>query len=369
MKTDFKLSSKIHLFIIITTLLVAIGIAVGVVCQFVSDGYFNYGGDWSSYDSVTVSYKYVDFSGDGEPLDRVRTICEDAFDTAGLSGYTATYGKTNEGGEIVYRFSASSDDAKLETAKTAIESAIKTAMGSDADVSLSSVSVHGDDTLLGGGYSLTMAAIAIASVAAVQFVYFIIRYRLTMAFAALLANVHNLAIYVSLLTICRIPVGTSAFAFGVLCVLLTMIGTAFLFDKMRKIGKDEELSKLSSFEQADKGATQSLKINLLVPAVMVAATVLIFVLMAISAMSVTAILSPVLSALVCFVACAYGTALFTPSVYSRFKLIGDDYRKKHVKAPKKKNKSASDERRGRRAAKSITPETPSEESVPETDGV
>ena len=39
--TNFKLSSRMHLMIIISAVIIAIGLAVGLVCEFVADGYFN----------------------------------------------------------------------------------------------------------------------------------------------------------------------------------------------------------------------------------------------------------------------------------------------------------------------------------------
>ena len=60
MKTNFKLSSKMHILIIVSTVLIAIGLAVGLICEFVADGFFNYGADWASYKSITVSYNRID---------------------------------------------------------------------------------------------------------------------------------------------------------------------------------------------------------------------------------------------------------------------------------------------------------------------
>ena len=54
MKTNLKLSSKMHIFIVISSLLIALGIMVGIICHFVANGYFNYGGDWASCKLVTV---------------------------------------------------------------------------------------------------------------------------------------------------------------------------------------------------------------------------------------------------------------------------------------------------------------------------
>ena len=41
-----------HLFIIISTVIVAIGLAVGLVCQFVANGFFNPGANYASYKAV-----------------------------------------------------------------------------------------------------------------------------------------------------------------------------------------------------------------------------------------------------------------------------------------------------------------------------
>ena len=55
--TKFKLSSRMHILIIISSLIIAVGLAMGLVFEFVSDGYFNYGGEYESYKSVVVNYE------------------------------------------------------------------------------------------------------------------------------------------------------------------------------------------------------------------------------------------------------------------------------------------------------------------------
>ena len=60
--TNLKLCSKMHVMLIVSSVLIAVGIAVGLICQFVAGGYFNYGDDYKSYKSVEVSYAFVDFS-------------------------------------------------------------------------------------------------------------------------------------------------------------------------------------------------------------------------------------------------------------------------------------------------------------------
>ena len=152
-----------------------------------------------------------------------------------------------------------------------------------------------------------------------------------MAFAALLADVHNLAIFVSLLAITRVPVGATVFTFGVLTVIMTMIGCGFLFDRMRKNFKDEGFAKLDSFEQVDVSASQSVANIAAVSVGIAVAAVVLFVLLAISSMAIELIISPVVMALLCALASIYGTAFFTPAVYSRFKRIGDNFKATHSK--------------------------------------
>ena len=69
-----------------------------------------------------------------------------------------------------------------------------------------------------------------------------------MALGALLANFHNLALYVALLAMTRIPVGLSAVAFAALTVLFTMIATGYMFDRYRRNLKKENFAKLDGDE-------------------------------------------------------------------------------------------------------------------------
>ena len=41
--TKLKLSSKMHVMIIVSAVIIAVGLAMGLIFQFVSNGYFNYG--------------------------------------------------------------------------------------------------------------------------------------------------------------------------------------------------------------------------------------------------------------------------------------------------------------------------------------
>lgn len=322
-----RLSSKMHLLIIISSIVIAIGLAVGTICQFVSNGFFNYAGDYESYKSVAVDYQDIDFSGGGkEPVEVIEEICLKAFDKHGVSNNIVTSGNTVTGGKIIYRFAYSANDESLRSAVSEINTEIEREVEGAGGIQFSYASFHTEDAVLGGGLSIFRAAIVIATVIAVHFIYFAIRYRLTMALAAVLADVHNLALYISLVALCRIPVGSAIATFAVLTVVMTVIGTCFTFDKVRRNLKAEENKKLSAFELSDKSANQTFMLNVIMPACLAALSVVLFVLLSISSLSPVVILAPVLCSLVAFISCAYGTAIFIPSVYPRFKLIGDKVR-------------------------------------------
>lgn len=330
--TNLKLSSRMHIMIIVSAVVVAIGLAMGLIFQFVSDGYFNYSAEYSSYNSVVVNCAYMD----EHKLD-VKEVCDKAFKDAGVGYYAFTSGDVNNdgqsvaGSELVFKFTKGTNAEKVKAAAEAIDTALK----AEGTSGLSNSSFHEVETTLGGARTLIYGSIALVTAIVFQFLYFVVRYSLTSAFSALLADVHNLAIFVSLLAITRAPIGSSAVAFAALTVVLTMIGCCFLFDKLRKGKKDEGFVKLSAAEQCDRVANESL-MNIALSAVCVAAAaVVLFVLMSVSALSVNLVLTIAIPAILGAVASVYGTAFFVPSVHSRIKLIGDNFKASHSKKAKK----------------------------------
>ncbi len=323
-----KLSSKMHLFIIISSVLVALGLAVGIICQFAAGGFFNYNQDLASEKTVTVSYEYVDFSSEEE----VEKICKDAFKSAGVKNYAVTVGDTSTGGIIVYKMPYSADLGKIEKAVAAIETAIQSSTEVDGDVRLSYASYGNAVNIFEGNKEITRAIIIAVVSLVFAFAYFAIRYKLSIGLGASLACVHNFALYIALLALVRIPVDSSIVVFGVLTVIFTIVGCAVYFDRVRKNCKDEELKKLSAYELTDQSAAESFKLNIFIFASLAALAVLLFVLMSISSLSPLAVISPILCALISFIVCAYGTTMFIPSVYSRFKLLGENFKNNRIRA-------------------------------------
>lgn len=302
--TKFKVCSKIHLFIIISVLFIAIGMAVGTICHFCANGFFNYGEEFSSYKCVTVTY----YTSEYKDADAIRPVCDEAL--KGFNAYEVSYYSDNRmGGEIVYKYSAGTDGEKLQSAVDALNIALDK-NGSGLNVaSLHEVSVNE-----GGARALTYAAIALASAAAFQFLYFIFRYKLRAAFSALLACVHNLGIFVAFAAITRIPVGAQFIAIGAAVVLLTMILPCVLFDRTRKNFKNEIYAKTERVEVVDTSACEVRTVSFIAVCALAVAVVVLGVFAAISQMWIGA-LAPYGLALLGLIACFYGALFFTPAVH------------------------------------------------------
>ena len=313
--TNLKLSSKMHLFIIISSAIIAIGIAVGLICQFVFNGFFSYGAEFKSYNTIEVNYAYVDYSVEEDVID----ICDGEFGKAGISYFACVSGDTDDGGRIIFKFSKGLDAQKLNTAAADVQKALQ----KNGENTQSNAVFYTVEAELNGGKVLTFASIAVASAIVLQFLYFIVRYRLTMAFAACLANVHNLAIFVALLAITRLPVGISAVAFGVLTVLVTMLASGYFFDRYRRNLKKEKYEKMAGAEMCDLCVNESFTSILYPVAGIAVSAVVIFVLLSISAMSVLTVVTPAVAAIISVASAMYGTVFFMPPVYTRIKSLGD----------------------------------------------
>ncbi len=334
MKTNFKVSSKMHLFVIISCVVIALGIAVGTVCQFVAGGFYNYGADWASSKSIVVEYENIDYTSS----DKLEEICSTVFSDAGIKSKKVTFvkGTSSTGGKLVYEFMSSTEDEKLNKAVDAIDAKIKADIAVNGNIRLSYPAQSSGQTLPEAGKALWRGGVAAIVLAVCGFVYFLVRYKLSMALGVLLALAHNLALFLSLVALLRVPIGSSVITFAVTVLVLTLFGCCVFFDKVRKNMKDEDNKKLPAIELVDKSACESFKINLLVPACLGAVAALLFVLMSISSLSPLAVISPLALALTAFVCSAYGLLMFVPAVYSRFKLIADKKKNTRVTAVKQK---------------------------------
>ncbi len=323
--TKFKVCKKIHLFIIISVLLIAIGMAVGTACHFVANGFFNYGGEFASYKSVTVTYYYSEHTSETE----LKNVCDEAFN--GLKPYDVSYATSDIGEEMVYKFSVGTDSEKLQSAVESINAKF--------DGLESSAVMHEGSVKEGGSKNIIYAAIALASAAAFQFLYYIVRYKLRAAYSALLACVHNLGLYAALLAMTRIPVGTEAVAIGAAVVFVTMLLAGLLFDRTRKNFKNEKYAKSDRLEVVDISASEVRVMTFTVVGALAVAALVLGVFATISAMTIGA-LAPCGIAILGLIACLYGSVFFTPAVHGAIDLrcekVLDSIKAKSSSKPDKK---------------------------------
>lgn len=299
--------SLIHVYIIISCLILAVGAAIGTVCHFMSDGFFNYGVDYSSGAEVTVNYSVVEYT-----QSEVQNYCESAFSAQGLSNYTvATY---EDEGYLQYSFSYSTDSGKLDAAVDAINSSLASGVGNE--YSLNKAAYHYYKSLVNNPSVYIWSAVAAAIAIGVEAVYIAIRYRIDMGVVSILSNVHSLLLFAAILAITRIPFGSYVATIAMLCLLVSMITVLLFFAKVRSNFKDEDMSKLSAEERiTGAAANTSKKINLLCGAMLVVSVV--YAIAAFIATFSLSAIAPALAAVCACVVCWYSSALVTPSVYVR----------------------------------------------------
>lgn len=299
-----KYSSKTHLFVIISVIVVAIGMAVGTICHFLAGGFFNYGGEFSNYKSIVITCSVAE-DADGS---KVKEISQNALSGIGYVEYSFS-DEGSVSNEFVYKFAYSTDTQKLEEATRAINSALSSNGLVDSVATL-----HEGVTEIGGKKVAIYASIALASVIAFQAIYVGLRYKWGMAIVALASQVNNLAIYAALLALTRIPVGIECVAYAALIFIVTAITSGIYFDKIRKALKQEVNAKVSISQLSDDAAHASYKTGAFICA-SAAIVCVISAIFAIIANPSFASLVPCVSALISVIACWYGYSMFTPALY------------------------------------------------------
>ena len=333
--TNFKVSTKFKLFLAISIAILVIGMVLGTIGHFVWNGFFNYGDEFAPYKSVVIRYSAAEYN-----EETVKPIVDKAFE--GLSGYSVSYTDALSGGEIVYKFSKNADTDKLLEAAEKINAALNTIKGDDV-APLNVAYVREGNIGEGGARALVFASIATASAVGFAFLYYILRYKLRAACTALLACVHNLGIFVSLVALTRLPVGIELVTISAVIVFLTLLLCGVFFDKSRRNFKNEAYAKSERAEVIDISAQQSFKITA-AALIAIAAVALVFgVFAAIAAMSISSFLIAPLVILGAL-ACCYGMIFFVPSVYVKIDALCEKIKAayKAKKAEGKKQPAATD---------------------------
>lgn len=314
MKT-IDLASKKVLLAIISAIVIVIGAIVGTVCHYKAGGFFNYGSEFSNYNSVTVKYLISEHTEDG-----VKSVCESELKKYGA--YEVSFSETTDGGVFTYKFSKNSNVDDLNAAAANIQ----TKLNNSGDIFNPCV-VSVAKSQHGGEKILVRASIVVACALAVQFIYFSIRYKFSLAITALCVNIHNVAIYTALLAITRISVGAELVAMSSIVVLISIIAGCILFDKVRKVLGDEANKKLSIEDMSKLATENAFGLNTIMHCALVAATVILFI-FAIAASPTVVTVATYASILLAIVVCYYGMVLVAPAMYPMSLEIADSIKKR-----------------------------------------
>ncbi len=309
MKTNSK---KIHLYIIITAAILALAAAIGTVCHFLSNGFFQYGFDYGSYKSVSVTFYESKAQNDAKV---VRDTCKNTFEKYALTGYTEKTDISN--GFVEYVFADNADSDALQKAVDEINTAI--AYGDEINVAYNN-DINGLTT---NADIYIWCSIALASAMAFQALYLAIRYKLTMALTNLITNVQSVLLFAAILAITRIPVGSYVAVAGTLCVLFTMLCSQFFFNRMRAYLKMDAGKKLNALEQADEVAKTTLRPIGYVCAALAIIGALFAIVIGFTAWSFD-YAAIALAVIVAAIVACYGSALFAPAVYGQLKNAFDN---------------------------------------------
>lgn len=295
-----------HIALIITVVIIAIGMAVGTICHFVSNGFFNYGDEFASYKSVTVTTSVPeDVSGNA-----AKSIAQDALSSLGAYEVSFSQGTGHTPNTVIYKFYTSVSDESLSSAVGALEQAFGEQGLEDA------TAVFNVNTSVPEGlHQLNFFAIAIASAVVFQAIYFAIRYKIGMALSSLGTQLAAVGVYASLLAITRCPVGLEAIAFAALTVVITMICNGVLFDKIKKSYKDEANAKVENLALITESAQATWKTGAIICAAAVIAIV-VFGIFAVIASPSAATLAPFAASIISVLAAAYASEVFAPATYS-----------------------------------------------------
>ena len=225
----------------ITVVLLAVSIIVSVLCG------VNYGAGLEDSKKITVTVNSFVYDNEKETL---QEVCENEFDKQGISAkYEYWSLMSGDDREISFVFDATTADEKIQSAKTALKTALLAESNNEASaLSGAIVNVSVGNEVVQSGISSTRiwrSAIAVGVFAVLAFAYVALRYRLSMGFVALLTPILASALSTAIILLTRIPVTNSTF-YAVL--VMAMVATVFVLALLNKIRSN---AKSDAYAYAD----------------------------------------------------------------------------------------------------------------------
>lgn len=297
-----KLTDKFYLWILLPVLLIVAGLIVFFTVGFPPSSTV------ADSKSLVVTCDALPGSTDSAKEDFIR-ICNDAVKAEGVSYTDYIYAQKENGGEIEYKFSYETSDARLRE----IGEAVQTAVAAEEKFAGVVTSVEAHSNVAEYTYTYIWRAAIVSGVALVlAFIYIAIRYQMAMGLSALIAGLLDTAATVGLVLICRIPVTPSLAVAAIFATLYSVFLSTVCFNRLREQLKREDLASLPVEEAvaaAHKGAVKPvLLLGACVAAIFVA---LVF--------CGTALREFALAAICGVAVCTFSGALLSPSLVACFK--------------------------------------------------
>lgn len=306
-----KTIGKLKLWLVVSAVLVVAGILMSAI--------FGFNADAAVSDSKTLTVKmnsYAYFT----RLENVKEICEAELDKAGFKDCYTLDGETSgDSDEIVYVFSAKTDEAKLREAGDSIQAKLTTATDEEGNALNGQellVTVNSEDVsaFLPDGY-FWRNILAAAVILVIEFVYIAVRYKLNMGVTAAATSLLGLLLTLALVAITRIPVMSSLVYVAAFAMLYSAFIAMVVFNRMRENFRTDEYKAMSA-EEAIVSSVPA-KFILIFAAASIVALVLV------GGIAVASVRWFAVASIVAVVAGTYSVLVFMPAMYLPLKKISD----------------------------------------------
>lgn len=315
-------------------------------------GFLGFNTDSSASDYAVIEVSDISFTvRDESVIDSVSDFYSGRIEDLGLSVSDVKYSEEISTGSGIYAFYVSGEAPaaeELETLRAAIDEANISGVTSQAIT----VTYHEAVDQPYSGY-IWRTAIGAAVVLVILFAYVAIRFRVGMGVTSLIAAVHDVAITFAVVALLRIPAGVSLIGVVAAALLLSIVQNMFVFGRMRRDFRSEEMKDLPAREAVALSIKGSRKG---VFTIAVAAASFIVILGVIGVFIGFDLASVMLSALIAVVASTYSSLLLSPAIYACIKEKSDEHRANKARYDYTPEKKRSKE------AKVIAKQEPAEET-------
>ena len=224
---------------------------------------FNGDGTYKDKTVITVSGSTV-MTTDDDFMGELKDVCKDALKDADAKVSSVAKLESTDSIKFEYTLRGSYNDAEITALVSAVKGAIDAKKTADNMYGQAFLKVNGH-TLEGVNHYKYFWTFAISAlvVAVVAFVYFVIRFNLSLSIAMGVACLHDVLLTWGFIALTRIPMGAGVAAVGALALLASVFVNGLVFEKMRRDFKTETKLNATDAVYASLKQTKNLVITTL----------------------------------------------------------------------------------------------------------